>query len=181
MAGVSLSKTSSPVSVLPTPDQQYSWLSGKKPDFLELQKYKPNQSNFMDYLLENAQSLLQNPGQGFDPIRQDTLNTFFQDIVPRLQEQFSASGSNAASSPILQTNLSSAGGNLAQRLMAFQSQFEQQNRQQALQQGQLGLGQKSDFINREGGGGLYNNFFDLIKQAIPAAGMLGGGWLAGRK
>ena len=180
MAGVTLSTPSSPVSVLPTPDQQYSWKSGKKPDFLEIQKYKPNQSNFMDYLLESAQSLLQNPSQGFDPIRQDTLNTFFRILFPDYR-QFSASGSNATSSPILQTNISSAGGSLAHAYKHSNLSLNSQNGQQALPQGQLGFGQKSDFIHREGGGGFYNNFLDLIMKAVPDQPMIGGGYLAGKE
>ena len=179
--GVQLSQPNPIASQVQLPPQENSWLNGKTPDLLKINRYTEPQQSAMNNLLSSGQNQLQNPYQGFDPIKQDALSTFFQDIVPGLMERFSASGSNAASSPVLQTNLSSAGSGLAQKLQAFQAQFGQQEKQNALQQLQLGFNPQSDFINREGGGGIKNNAWDLLTQLIPAAGYLGGGWLAGRR
>lgn len=179
--GVQLSQPNSLVSQTQLPDQKYSWWSGSKPDVVGINQYTPEQQNVLNNLLQSGQQQLQNPYQGFEPIKQDALSTFFQEIVPMLQEQFSASGSNSASSGTIKSQLSGAGSNLAERLAAFQAHFGQQNQQNGLQQLQLGLNPRSEFINRQGGGGLKNNAWDLLTSAIPALGYLGGGYLAGRR
>lgn len=114
------------------------WLFGTPEGQQMFSQFSPEDQQALGQLRDQAMQQLQNPYEGFEPIRQSALNTFFQDIVPGLQQQFSSSGQNAISSPVLQTNLSSAGSGLAQRLAAQQSQFGQQNRQSALQQ--LGMG-----------------------------------------
>jgi hypothetical protein len=179
--GVQLSQANPLTSQLQLPKQQSSWWSGKTPDLVSVNQYNPQQQGVLSNLLNSGQQQLNNPYQGFEPIKQDALNTFFQDIVPRLQEQFSASGSNSASSGTLKSELSGAGSGLAERLAAFQAHFGQQNQQNGLQQLQLGLNPHSEFINRPGGGGVKNNIRDLLTNAIPALGYLGGGYLAGRK
>lgn len=179
--GIQLSQPNSLVSQTQLPDQKSSWWSGKQPDIVGINQYTPEQQGVLNYLLQSGQNQMQNPYQGFEPIKQDALSTFFQEIVPQLQEQFSASGSNSASSGTIKSQLSGAGASLAEKLAAFQSHFGQQNQQNALQQLQLGLNPRSEFINRQGGGGLKNNAWDLLTSALPALGNLGGGWLAGRR
>lgn len=172
--GVQLSQ---PTSVVGLPPQKSSWWSGKQPDIVGVNQYTPEQQNVLNYLLQSGQSQLQNPYQGFDPIKQDALSTFFQEIVPALQEQFSASGSNSASSGTIKSQLSGAGANLAEKLAAFQAHFGQQNQQNALQQLQLGLNPRSEFISRPGGGGFANNALDLLKSGIYGAARLGSSYL----
>jgi hypothetical protein len=123
----------------------------------------------LDYLLKSGQEGLQNPNAGFEPIRQDALNTFKQDIVPYLTNMFDASGSNSASSPVLQSNLSSAGSGLAQRLAAFQAHFAQQNETNSLNRINAGLKPafNTDYRATEHGTGsnLLGRF--LQSKAIP--------------
>lgn len=114
------------------------WLFGTPEGVQLFNQFSPEQQKALTIARDQALQQLQNPYEGFEPIRQSALNTFFQDIVPKLQHQFSASGQNAISSPVLQTNLSSAGSNLAQQLAAQQSQYGLQNRNLALKQ--LGIG-----------------------------------------
>lgn len=104
-----------------------------------LPQFDEQQMSALHNLLSSGQQQLSNPYQGFEPIRQNALNSFQQDIIPMLTERFASSGSNAISSPQLQTNLSSAGSNLAQRLAGMQSEYGLQNKQNALSQLQLGL------------------------------------------
>ena len=156
------------------PNQDRTWLEwigqqfAGKPEVIDfLSKYDPQQQQAQSSVLQSGLNQLQNPYQGYDPIKQDTMNTFYQDIVPRLQEQFSASGSNATSSPILQTNISSAGGSLAQRLQAFQSQFGQQAEQTGLQKVSLGLNPKYEIANRPAQPGLIENGINAGSEALP--------------
>ncbi len=179
--GVQLSQPNSLVSQTQLPKQKSSWWSGNQPDIIGINQYSPEQQNVLNSLLQSGQSQMQNPYQGFEPIKQDALSTFFQEIVPMLQEQFSASGSNSASSGTIKSQLSGAGASLAEKLAAFQAHFGQQNQQNGLQQLQLGLNPRNEFINRGGGGGLKNFGLDLLSGAIPALGYLGGGYLAGRR
>lgn len=114
-------------------------LFGKADELAFLRNMTPEQEDFLVNILESAKSDSQNPYEGFEPIRQDALRTFYSDIVPRLYENFTASGNNAISSPVLHQNLSSAGAELASRLAALQSNYGMQNKQFALSKGQLGL------------------------------------------
>lgn len=166
-------------SQMALPKQDRSWSGSKRDDVVGINNYTPEQQNVLNYLLQNGQGQLQNPYQGFEPIKQDAMSTFFQDIVPRLQEQFSASGSNSASSGTLKNELSGAGATLAERLAAFQAQFGQQNQQNAMQQLQLGLNPRSDFLHRQGGGGWLNSIKDMGVSTAPTIGkLLGQYWFS---
>ena len=156
------------------PNQNRTWgewiseMFAGKPEIIQyLNKYNPGQQGGLDYLLQSGQEQLQDPYKGFEPIRQNALNTFHQDIVPRLQEQFSASGSNSASSGTLKSELSSAGASLAEKLAAFQSHFGQQNEQTGLQRIQLGLNPQYEIANRPRTPGLVENVWDTASQAAP--------------
>lgn len=175
--GVQLSQPNSLVSQVQLPKQKSGWTGSKRPDVLGINQYNPEQQNVLNNLLQSGQQQLQNPYEGFDPIKQDALSTFFQEIVPMLQEQFSASGSNSASSGTIKSQLSGAGSNLAEKLAAFQAHFGQQNQQNALQQLQLGLNPRSEFINRQGGGGWLNGIKDVVGSAAGGFGRAAGNWL----
>jgi hypothetical protein len=112
---------------------------GKEAEMQLLKNLAPEQEDALFRLLQSGQSDIENPYQGFDPIKQDALRTFYSDIVPRIYEHFTASGNNAISSPILQQNLSSAGAELASRLGALQSHYGMQNKQFGLNKAQVGL------------------------------------------
>jgi len=104
-----------------------------------LERFDPAQREAMIQALEQGVKNVENPYSGFDAIKQDALRTFFSDVVPRLQTMFSGSGNNSVSSPILQTNISSAGAELASRLAAQQAQYGQTNKEFGLRQQELGL------------------------------------------
>ena|SRR5258708_30004141 len=110
----------------------------------QVPQYTPQQQQVMDLLLQLGGEKQQNPYEGFEGIEQNALNNFFEQIVPQLTEGFSGSGNNAYSSPVLQTNLSSAGSSLAQRLAAMQNEYGMQNQHSGLQQLQLGLNPRNE-------------------------------------
>lgn len=141
--------------------------SGNEGGFEQAQNLTPQQQSILEYLLTSGQQGMENPYEGFEPIKQNALSTFFQDIVPQLQNQFSASGSNAISSPVLQSNLSSAGAGLAQRLALLQSQYGQQNKQNALQQLQLGLKPGFENVYRQSQPGFGGSLLSSSLQAAP--------------
>lgn len=131
-------------------------------------QYTPSQLNAFQQLLSGGLQNIQNPYAGFQPIQQATTSHFFQDIVPRLQTQFAGSGANAYSSPQLQTNLSSAGAGLAERLAAFQSQYGQQAQEQGLRQLALGLTPPTSAYYRGPEAGLGENILSALFQAGPS-------------
>lgn len=132
-----------------------------------------DQLSALSQILGSGMQDLSNPYQGFEPIKQNALQSFQQDIVPMLTERFAGSGSNALSSPQLQTNLSSAGSNLAQRLAGMQSEYGMQNKRNALAQLQLGLQPRFSY-QRTGGPGALQSF-----AASPALNTLVKGYMKG--
>lgn len=101
-------------------------------------QYNPQAQGALSSVLARGQQNITNPSAGFDPIRQATTSHFMQNIIPRINEQFSASGDNAQSSPVLHHQLAQAGSGLAEKLASLQAQFGQ--RQEDIGTRQLGLG-----------------------------------------
>ncbi len=99
----------------------------------------PEQENILKYLLQQGQQGLQNPSAGFEPIAQQARSQFNQQTVPSLAERFAGMGNNSISSPAFASQLGQAGAGLEEALAAMQSQYGQQNQQQALQMLALGL------------------------------------------
>jgi len=129
----------------------------------------PEQNNILDMLMKMGSQNLQNPYEGFEPIRNAATSHFFQNIVPGLQEQFTGAGgrgSNSYSSPLIQSQLSSAGAGLSERLAALQSQYGQNNKNNAIDQLKLGLTPRfqSYYQNRQPGFGE-----NLLSGSIKAA------------
>ncbi len=142
-------------------------LSGTPGGFIGADIYTPEQKQALEQLLQMSEQNMNNPYEGFDPIRQAALSNFYQEIVPHLQEGFSGSGDNSYSSPQLQTNLSSAGAGLAERLAALQAGYGQQNKQFGLQQLQTGLNpyQQMGYQQRQPGFG--ENVLNSLIGTVP--------------
>lgn len=136
------------------------------PEGLEmLERFDPKQREELIRSLEEGTKNIQNPTTGFESIKQNALNTFYKDVVPRLQTMFSSSGNNAVSSPVLQTNLSSAGAELSSRLADQEAQYGMANKQFGLQQQQLGLQPRySGAQSNPGQPGIWEG---LAKTALP--------------
>jgi hypothetical protein len=156
----------------------WNWLTekgfGKDEVIHILNTLNPEQQNITSQLGQSGLSLLQDPYQGFNNIQQGALRTFHEDIVPALLERFNASGENSASSPVIQTQLSSAGAGLAERLQGFKEQFAQQNRGNALSQLSLALNPQREFLHSPATGGIAGGLANFAGQGL---GMYGTGKL----
>lgn len=115
------------------------WGGGDEGGFQRAETFTPQENNILSLLLSGGLGQLQNPYQGFDEIAQNARMGFNQQTVPSLAERFTSLGSNAISSPAFASQLGQAGSGLEQALASLQSQYGMQNRQQALNQIQMGL------------------------------------------
>lgn len=133
----------------------------------QAQKFNPQQLSVLQLLLGQGANQLQNPYAGFAPIQQAATRNFFEQIVPGLQHQFAGSGSNALSSGALQTNLSSAGAGLAERLAAMQAEFGQRNQQNALNTLALGMSPIFENFYKQSQPGFGENLLSSSFQNAP--------------
>lgn len=106
---------------------------------LSVPRFKQNQNDFYDQLLNYSMNKLQNPTQGFGPIAEQARSQFSQRTVPEILERFTSSGDNRLSSGVLGSQLGAASADLERNLAALQSQYGQQNEQLGLQYANLGL------------------------------------------
>lgn len=130
-----------------------------------LSRFSPEQQSHLSQLLKSGQQDIQNPYAGFEPIKQSILNSLHQDVLPRLTHQFSAQGSNALSSPVLQSQLGGQAANyLADKLGAAQAAYGLQNKDIGLRQIQLGLSPQY------GSGGINQNMgtSGLLSEITPS-------------
>lgn len=138
------------------------------------------QDNQFNQFRSNYMKQLQNPGENssFEPIRNQTISDFNQDILPEILSRFGNGG--ARSSGYQQAGLQ-AGTDLASRLASMREQFASQRENQRLarlgQQGQFIGGQQNYSLGRAGQrqqGQMYMNNLrqqqrnDAIRNAIMA-------------
>lgn len=137
-------------------------LADNPAETIQSPRYSPEQQtrvdDIMKLLLEMGQGNIQNPNAGFEPIKNNALNDFFQNIVPGIKETFAGIGSS--SSPALHTALSGAGAGLAERLAAMQSEYGMQNRNAGLQQLQLGLNPTTENYFQPSSPSMLRSFID---------------------
>lgn len=151
------------------------WLFDTPEGQQAISRFSPEQRQALNEALKSGRSRIDNPSQGFEPIRQNALNTFNQQIVPGLAHRFSTSGDNALSSPVFHSQLSGAGANLTSDLAALEAQFGQKNIE--LGQRELGLGLSPQYdqgINQQAGGpSNYKKIIDVLQDQFQT-------YLAGR-
>jgi hypothetical protein len=119
-------------------------------------KFNPQQMNAIQQLLSSGQQNMQNPYEGFEPLQQETMNRFYQDILPGIKEQFAGQRGGALSSPDFGSQLSSGASGLSALLNAQKARYGQQNKQFGLQQIQQGLTPQFDIQPRERSAGLFS-------------------------
>jgi hypothetical protein len=143
----SLSGTTQPASYqqgLPTSEiagQQSGIFSGAPSQFLRSQKFTPEQQQLFGQASQMGLQGLQNPFQGFDPIRNQTMRDWEKNILPALTSQFA--GMDAQRSSGFNEALGQSGADLASQLASLQSQYGLQ--QQGLSQNLFGLGLTPQF------------------------------------
>lgn len=135
----------------PPPSDQSWWSQfffGTPESYTQIPRYGQQGMDFLSQLLSGSMSQLNDPYQGFDDIANYANQQFYQNIIPQLSERFTAGTGGAASSPQFASQLGQAGSGLAGLLAQQKQQYGFQNRNQALQQGQLGLTQPYDVQGR---------------------------------
>lgn len=144
-------------------------LTARSPKIQKLSNFAPNQLQAQNQSLDRAMQMLQNPTQGFEPIRQNALNQFNNQIVPGLAARFGTSNARTSSPAFLQ-QLSSAGGDLSSQLGAQEAQYGQ--RQQQLGQNLLGMGLAPQFSYHSTAGGptALSSVFSGLGQGLGAYG-----------
>lgn len=146
----------------------YDFLVGTSGQTQQLPRFNPQQQDIFKQLQQMGLQGLQNPSQGFEPIKQQALSQFSQQIVPSLSERFTSmggAGTAALSSPAFASQLGQAGAGLSENLAALQAQY--------------GLQQQGHFRNLISMG-LEPQFEQAYTPPSPgliqgAAGQLGGG------
>ena len=112
------------------------FLAGSPGGYEQTPLYEPHQRNALNFTLSDAIANLQNPQQGFQPIEQEAIRNFHERTIPALSETFQG---GRLSSPLFQKQLGYAGRGLESMLAAQKAQYGFDNKNQALQQLQIGL------------------------------------------
>ena len=119
-------------------------------------KFDPRQMQAIQQLLSSGMGNLQNPYEGFEPLRQQTMDEYYQNILPGISERFAGARGGALSSPDFQSQLSSSASGLASLLNAQRAQYGMANRQFGLNQIQQGLTPQFDVQRRERQPGIFS-------------------------
>ena len=161
------------------------WLFGTPEGQQAFSRFSPEQRQALGEALRSGRDRINNPSKGFEPIRQNAIDTFNKRTVPELAHMFSASGSNAPSSGTLLSQLSGAGSDLSSNLAAQESLYGQENIGLGLKELGLGLSPQYDQGIQQGAGGpnrasrfidlgidfakdAYNSYLGSKGKAVPA-------------
>ncbi len=120
-------------------DSISDFFTGTSDSYDIFNKFNPQQMQALQQILSSGQQNMQNPYEGFEPLQQETMNNFYQSILPGIKEQFAGQRGGALSSPDFGSQLSSGASGLAAMLNAQKARYGMQNKQFGLQQSQLGL------------------------------------------
>ncbi len=132
----------------------------------QVPRYNSQQQDIMSQVLGRAWGGLQNPTKGFEPIAQNAVNRFNQQIIPSLSERFSSMGQNSISSPAYTSQLGQASAGLASDLASQEAQYGLENQSQLMQLLGIGLTPQHENIGVSGESGL-------LQQILPFLGRLG--------
>ena len=145
------------------PYQDQSWFSkfffGTPETYQQLPRFTQRGQQTLEQLLSGGMNQLQNPYSGFEPLQQETMDQFYQQILPGIAERFTGQTGGALSSPSFSGQLATGGQGLAALLNAQKARFGQENRGQALQQLQLGLTDPFDTQRRERQPGFFESAY----------------------
>ena len=115
-----------------------SFLFGTPENYQQLPRFTPQGQNTLEQLLSGGIDQVNKPYEGYEPIEQETMQKFWQEILPGIKEQFAGQGGRT-SSPDFLGQLGSSAKGLAGILASQKARYGLENRQQGLQRTQLGL------------------------------------------
>ncbi len=143
-------------------------------------KFNPDQQKALKSILQQGQSNLQNPYQGFEPIEQKARTQFQSQSLPGLAERFTTlGGSDTRGSSDFAGMLSGAQSEFDQGLAALRAQYGQQNQDTALRQLELGLTPQTEhyYTGSQSGTGqqLFQTGSSALGNYFSGGGSFGGG------
>jgi hypothetical protein len=149
---------------------------------MQINKYTGNQQNQLQNVLGMAMGGLQQGkmpgGISFEPIAQQAMTNFNQNIIPSIAERFTAMGGGQRSSAF-QGALGGAGAGLAENLASMKSQYNMQLLPILMQMLQMGTTPQYENMYLPGQQGILQSGLEsLLHGAGAAAGgaLTGGGW-----
>jgi len=118
----------------------WDFLTGTPERLTNVPLYGPQQQQVQNQLLQGSMAGLGSLQPSFEPIRQQALGTFQEQIVPTLAERFTSLGGSGSrlSSPAFASQIGQAGAGLSRDLAAQEQGFNQQ--QQEFLRSLLGMG-----------------------------------------
>ena len=137
----------------------------------EVQKHStvtPEMQQVLRYLQQMGIFNFENLYDEFDPIEEQAQSGFNRDINS-LAHRFTSLGSAGLDSPDFAASAGAAAGDFRTNLAAQRAQWGQQNKQNALQQLQAGLGQQVENVYRPQQNGLMQEFIKALPAVIAAA------------
>lgn len=144
------------------------FFAGRREKFQQVPTVTPEVMQALQQILQGGLHNLQNPYEGFEPIEQQAREQFATNTAPGIAERFtSLGGEGTRRSPNSQGAIYAAGAGLERQLAALRSQYGFENKNQALQQLELGMKPSFKNIHRPSQSGLIE---DLWKQIIPGLG-----------
>lgn len=136
----------------------------------QVQKFSPQQQQTLNQLLSMGMQNYQNPYEGFQPIANQAMQQFQQQIVPGLAERFtSLGGDTRLTSPAFASSVGQAGAELSTNLAALQSQYGMQNRSQAFDLLRQGLTPQFENFALQGQGGALSGLLPVLGKLLPFA------------
>ena len=157
-----------------------SFFTGTPSRFERIDRFKPQQTQALDQVLQQALSGLQAGGGDFAPIAAREEKRFKERTIPSILERLTATGGQSGDSSALKEALGAAGSDLGTNLAALGSQHGMQRQNQLMQL--LGMGltpqQEIGYFGGEQGflGGLVPGLGQGIASLLPilAKGAIGG-------
>ncbi len=139
------------------------WLFDSPEGQQALSRFSPEQQQALSQSLKSGRNRIDNPSQGFEPIRENAIQDWEQRAIPSIMHRLSVGGDNALSSPVLHSQLAGSRANLSSDLSALEAQFGQRNQQLGLDELRLGLSPQYDQGVMQNGQTNYKKILDVLQ------------------
>jgi hypothetical protein len=149
-----------------------TFLAGTPSGYNSISRLDPEQQQASKIGLRTGLGLLQNPSQGFEPIRKSATDYYNQQIVPGLAERFAGTG-GAASSPSFASLLGQSGANFGSQLAGQEAQYAQGNMSNGFNLLQQGLQPYEDHYQQQQEGGLLQQLGPELRPLLSLLGRAG--------
>ncbi len=152
-----------------------TFLAGTPAGYNSINRLDPEQQQASKFGLRAGLGLLQNPSQGFEPIRKSATDYYNQQILPGLAERFTGTG-GAQSSPSFASLLGQAGAGFGSQLAGQEAQYAQGNMSNGLSLLQQGLNPYQDNYQQQQQGGFLQQLGPELRPLLALLGRAGLGY-----